>query len=63
MLGGAHRIAKGLQMSEIFSIIPVPAFIAIALLGLILAVIASAPTAWVDRAEKALKKDDGPKET
>jgi hypothetical protein len=50
-------------MSEIFSIIPVPAFIAIALLGLILAVIASAPTAWVDRAEKALKKDNESKET
>ncbi|MGJ5818958.1 hypothetical protein [Paludibaculum fermentans] len=50
-------------MSEIFSIIPVPAFIAVALFGLILAVIASAPTAWVDRAEKALKKEKEPKQT
>ncbi|WP_321471200.1 hypothetical protein [uncultured Paludibaculum sp.] len=50
-------------MSEIFSIVPVPAFVGLMLFALILAVVASAPTAWVDRAEKALKKNDNPDKT
>lgn len=43
-------------MNEVYGQLPIPLMIAVMLFGIAVVLIACMPTAWVDRAYKALRK-------
>ncbi len=43
-------------MNEVYSQMPIPLMIGVMLFGITVVLIACTPTAWVDRAYKALRK-------
>jgi hypothetical protein len=43
-------------MTEIGSVLPLPLMIGIMVLGVVLVLVACAPTAWVDRAHRKLRE-------
>jgi hypothetical protein len=52
-------------MTDIGSVLPLPLMIGIMVLGVVLVLVACAPTAWVDRAHREIRKrqqDSKPKQ-